>query len=409
MKYVSIFILAFFLACNERKTEPVKIEINDSTTEAKSPATKLAQKIGDINEPIFFSNKDTGYLVTKDTSVSKSQTVTVTTTYPITRLVIKPYKQPGVVIPPPPTVGTVNYLTLPNAISQTYNGRTNLVIESLQFSGPGNIITLNNCSNITIRKCYFKSGDIGISIMGGANITIDSCLFAANGTSVRAENSTGNVKVINSQFVNGKFKFQISRAQHIQFANIGGTGNLIENCKGENFKGESGAEDLISLFGSKNVLVKNNIFRGGGRFGIAEESSGGIMLGDQGGENLTAEGNKVINVGHYGLCISGGTSNKLINNMAYADANNAAILPSIAYAVYNAGGTTCSGALSTGNKSNWSITAALPLQKNNFWSSGQCANSSLSQPGSLTLAEMAIPQHLINFVTPAELLKIRTL
>lgn len=314
--------------------------------------------------------------------------------------------KPAIVVEPP---APGSYLTLAKGTKQTYDNKTNLVIENLQFSGTGNLLTFNSCTNVVIRKCYFSGADIGISVYKGQNITVEDCLFVKNGTGVRAEATTGNVIVRNCQFVNGQWKFSIARAQHIQFALIGGTGNLIENCKGENFKGESGAEDLVSLYGSKNVIVRNNIFRGGGRFGTSEESSGGIMLGDQGGENLTAEGNKVINVGHYGLCISGGTNNKLINNMAYADANNAAILNTIGFFIYNAGGTTCSGAAFSGNKSNWSITAALPNTKNNFWNSGDCGTANISAPGSLTLAEMSVPAHLITFLTPTELLKVRAL
>lgn len=353
---------------------------------------------------IVNENKDTIVIttVTKDTTVLKSQTVNVSHTYPITKTttVVKPFKTTQ---PPPPT-GAVNYLTLPNGISQTYTGRTNLIIEKLQFSGPGNIITLTNCSNVTIKKCYFKSGDAAVFIYGGNNITVDSCLFVANGTSVRAEATTGNMIVRNNQFVNGKWKFQISRAQHVQFALIGGIGNLVENNRGENFKGESGAEDLVSLFGSKNVIVRNNIFRGGGWAG--SESTGGIMLGDQGGENLTAEGNKVINVGHYGLCISGGINNRLINNMAYADVTNTVVQPSIGYAIYNAGGGVCASAVSTGNKSNWVMPGG---QQNNFWSQGTCGTANINAPASLTLAEMNVPAHLITFISPPELLKIRSL
>lgn len=304
-----------------------------------------------------------------------------------------------------PPVGTINYLSLPNGVPQVYSNVSNIIIENMKFTNTsGHLLQFNNCSNITVRNCYFgKSGDLGIYIQGGNNITVDKNLFANNRTMIIVQQSTGNIKITNNQFVNAKGPFP--RGQYIQLINVTGPGNLIKGNRGECFTGESLTEDLISQFASRGtaespVTIEDNIFRGGGS---PTETGGGIIGGDQNGQFQLVQNNKVVNVGHYGISCAGGQGITIRNNMAYADAINNAQKASVGYSIANWGGGGCTGITFTGNRSNWTSSVA---GKNDYWTNGSCSGSLIS-PTTITLQEMAVPSHLIDFVTPTELLTIR--
>lgn len=267
MKYIKILIACFLIACNNQ-SEPAAVV--DTIHVEGRPAPKLAQKIGDQNEPIITSKLDTIFLVTKDTTVTVTTVTSQSQTYPVTRVVIKPYKP--VINPPidtvkPPT--SSKYLLLPISAPQIHTNKTNLVIENLRFTNPaGDNLRFNNCSNVIIRNCYFgNSSGEGVSMYGGSNITIERCLFSNNRTMIYAEKTTGNIKIINNQWVNADGP--MPRGQYVQLNTITGAGNLIEGNRGESWIGESYPADLISIYNSQGtvaspVTVRNNIFRGGG-------------------------------------------------------------------------------------------------------------------------------------------------
>lgn len=302
---------------------------------------------------------------------------------------------------PPPT-GTVKYLQLPLASNQSYSNQSNLVIEGKRFTNSGgNILNINNCTNVIIRNCYFgaSSGE-AIAIQGGNNITITNNLFANNRTGVYAVNTTGNLKVNDNQFINPKGPFP--RGQYVQMNACSGAGNEIQRNRGESFEGNSHPEDLISTFETKGtqaspVLIKDNIFRGGG----PSNSGGGIMAGDYGGEWIVAENNKLVNPGQYGIAASGGYNVVIRNNQVYADQkawNN------IGYYVANyTGGAGCGSITLSGNRSHYINKGG---SRNDFWSSGECS-CSCSSPTDITLSEMNVPAHLITFLTVAELNSIK--
>ncbi len=84
---------------------------------------------------------------------------------------------------------------------------------------------------------------------------------------------------------------------------------------------ESRVEDVVSLYmtsGRRNdpVRVHNNFIRGAFPEDPArdEYSGGGIMLADAGGEHLVASDNHVVATANYGIAISGGRSNRIVDN-----------------------------------------------------------------------------------------------
>lgn len=302
-----------------------------------------------------------------------------------------------VVVPP-----TTGYLGLPLSTPKIYNNQSNIVIEGLRWENTsGTILQFNNCSNVTIRNCYFgKSTGEAISMNGGSNFTIENNLFCNNRTMVYPVQTTGGIVVRNNEFINADGP--MPRGQYVQLNTCSGAGNIIENNRGESFEGESGPEDLISLFASKGtqaspILVKNNIFRGGGPSG----SGGGIMAGDYGGQWIICEDNKLVNPGQYGIAASGGYDVIIRNNMVYADRKS---WNNIGYYIADYTNGAGGGRITfSGNRSNYTNSSGA---RNDFWNSGELS-CTCSDTTSVTLAEMNVPAHLFQFITAAELTTIR--
>ena len=305
--------------------------------------------------------------------------------------------------PTTPTTGTVAYLSLPTSGAKNLSGQSNVVIENLRFVDiSGNPLLLNGSSNITIRNCFFdRASEEAISIENSSNITIENCLFNGVTTGVYALGSK-TIKIRYNQFVNVRMRSTGGRGQFVQFNNVSGEGNLIENNQGENFAGESDPEDLISLYQSSGtaaspISVRNNMFRGGG----PSTSGGGIMTGDYGGGYQIAENNVLLDPGQYGMAAAGGSNISILNNKIYAKQQPFTNNPLYVWAQQ---GASCSNINVKGNRVNWTDKSG---SINNGWDAGNCSNTSFEYPTTISLSEMGVPSHLITFITPEELLQIR--
>ena len=293
-------------------------------------------------------------------------------------------------------------LTLPLSSARTISNQTNVVIENLRFEDiNGTALNIFSCNTVTIRNCFFnKATEEAINIENSSNVIIEYCLFNGVTTGVYAL-KTQNIKVRNNQFVNVRMRDNGGRGQFVQFNEVTGAGNIIENNRGENFAGESNPEDLISIFISSGtpsspINVRNNIFRGGG----PSTSGSGIMTGDHGGDNTIVENNTLLDPGQTGIAVAGGKNISILNNKIYARQQ-----PFTNNPLYVWGQTgSCSNITVRGNRINWTDKNGLP---NNGWNAGNCSKTIFEPPTTITLAEMNVPDHLIDMVTPSELLVIR--
>lgn len=304
---------------------------------------------------------------------------------------------------PTTTTPTVGYLSLQAGTPQVINGKTNLVIENMRFeNAPGVILDISNSSNIIIRNCFFgRSGAEAIVLQGSSNIRIEKCLFTYNTTGVYAVSSS-TIKVIGNQFVNMRQRSGPARGQFVQFNAVTGEGNEVSGNKGENFAGESDPEDLISMFKSSGtaaspILIKNNMFRGGG----PSLSGGGIVLGDYGGSYMIAEGNTLLDPGQYGMAVAGGSNMTMINNKIFAKQQPFTNNPLF---VWGQSGVACSNITVKSNRASWVDKTGYV---NGGWNAGNCGNTSFEYPTPITEAELNVPAHLIDFVTATELLELR--
>ncbi len=345
-------------------------------------------------------NKDT--LI--QTTMTDSQNKRVTTEQ------IKPYKkrpETGSSLVPASTSKKVFYLSLPHGTPTTYNNISNIIIENLQFNNTsGNNLMFNNCKDITIRNCYFGASSLeAVSIEKSSNITIENNLFANNKNGVYALMATGGIVIRNNQFVN--IKGQEPRGQYIQLDTCTGAGYIIENNKGECWPGESNPEDLISIYKSRGtetspIIIRNNIFRGGG----PSSSGGGIMTGDHDGGFVIVENNILVDPGQYGIAAAGGNNIIIRDNKIFGRLQN---FTNVGIYAWAQAGAPCSAIVIENNNINFTRGINGDNEKYNLWDAKNCntITGMASNRFTLTLEELKLPLHLIDFVTPGELLKIR--
>jgi parallel beta-helix repeat protein len=224
-----------------------------------------------------------------------------------------------------------------------------LIIKGKAISGGSTAaIYLFNCSNIHItQNKLYNSTDVGIHLVNCKNITIDYNYFTNVSTGVYAEQiAGGGIIVNNNQFLDMKGPFP--RGQFVQFNKVSGANNSISYNKCENIAGESFPEDGISLYKSNGtpasaILVKGNWIRGGG----PSSSGGGIMLGDNGGSYLMATDNILVDPGQYGMAISGGDHNTIVNNTIYGRSQH---FSNVGLYVAGMSGFSCKNSIVKGNK-----------------------------------------------------------
>ncbi len=301
--------------------------------------------------------------------------------------------------PPPPSP----ILTLTLSGAKTITSQSNVIIENLRFENiTGVAINIFSSNNITIRNCFINRATLeAISVENSNNIIVENCLIIGAEAGVYVLKSQV-IKVRNNQFVNMRMRPNESRGQFVQFNEVTGSGNIIENNKGENFAGESNPEDLISLYKSSGtsgsvLTVRNNMFRGGG----PSTSGSGIVAGDNGGNYVLVDNNTLLDPGQAGIAVAGGRNITVSNNKIYARQQPWTNNPLY---VWNQSTTTCSNITVKTNRVNWTDKNGV---FNNGWNAGNCSNTSWAYPTTITLAEMNVPAHLITFVTEAELLQLR--
>lgn len=330
---------------------------------------------------------------------------------------------------PPISVGS-KYLTFPISAALVISAKGDIIIENLRFENTlGASIYISNGFNITIRNCFFnKSAAESIVLEGCTNITVQNCLFYGMTCGVYATTSK-TIKVIDNQFVNSRMRREpdgtySARGQFVQFNNVTGAGNEVSGNRGESFfadynasalttPGISNPEDCVSIYKSfgtstSPILVRNNLFRGGG----PSVSGGGIVAGDNGGDYIRIENNQLVNPGNYGIAVVGGRYNVLNNNRVYSDFhsyNNAGVIIWAQGKDPVTGNTiACSNVTYTNNHINFPYKNG--LGQNNLFFEGNCGT--LIQSGniydeSLSVMMPTFPINLITFVTSEELLKIR--
>jgi len=182
-------------------------------------------------------------------------------------------------------------------------------------------IQLINCTNVHITHCRLgNSKSFGILIGNSSNILVDSCYISKTATGILALSCPkGMIRIQYNQLQNMQGPFP--QGASIQFSGVGGPYNRVQFNKIQNVVGQSHPEDAISIYKSNGlatdpICVINNNVQGGG----PSTTGTGIILGDGGGSNQTAQNNSVVNSGAMGMQVAGGTHIQISNNKIYSAA-----------------------------------------------------------------------------------------
>ncbi|MGZ3944608.1 MAG: right-handed parallel beta-helix repeat-containing protein [Mucilaginibacter sp.] len=226
----------------------------------------------------------------------------------ITKSTGQPGSQTGTVDTlPTPIPGT--FINIPAIV---YHNRSNITISGISTTS----IRLMNCSNIKITNCKVgNTPGVGITISGCSNVSVSGTYLY---------NAASGVYAVDSQGINisGNFGLNMQgpfpRGQFVQFDNVTGAGNRVDSNRFQNILGQSDAEDAISIYKSSGtandpIQVNENQIRGGG----PSDSGSGIMIGDGGGQYVTANRNTLVDPGQCGMGIAGGSNMTLSGNNIY--------------------------------------------------------------------------------------------
>jgi outer membrane biosynthesis protein TonB len=247
---------------------------------------------------------------------------------------------------PTPTGGGTTTISYKASAPIVLSGQHDLVISGIATS----YISLTNCYNITIKKCKIGPNTLtGIQTDLCTNIKIDSCYISNVSTGVYALDSK-SISVTNCQAKNMQGPYP--KGAFVQFDNVSGPGCRVSFNKFENVLGQSYPEDAISMYKSNGlsndpITIEGNWIRGGG----PSPTGGGIMLGDNGGSNITAKNNILVDPGQYGMAVSGGTNMTVINNTIYGKAQS---FTNVGLYYWNQSGLSSSNITMSGNYVNFS-------------------------------------------------------
>jgi hypothetical protein len=276
------------------------------------------------------------------------------------RVEVHPYKAP--VTPPttgggtttPPDNGSpgAGSFTIVSGPIKAVSGKTysNLLIDLKGASTTG--IDINGVTGVTVNNCKIMNGKgFGIQVHGNSkNITITNSFITNIGFGLYAENAQ-TVKVNNNQWLNMNGINSKSFGHAIQFNNVNGGGNQINNNRIENTKmltdTSSHPHDVINVYKSNglpgdSIQVIGNWIRGGQVSLWPNSNSGaaGIVVGDLGGSYQVCRNNILVNPGYVGIQAQGGSHIKVDHNKIYSDGEATAALVGMSWGNY-------SGAVST--------------------------------------------------------------
>jgi hypothetical protein len=202
-----------------------------------------------------------------------------------------------------------------------YSNCSNMTISGKKFtSGSGGAaIKLTGCHDVVIEYNEFEldGSIIGVQLQNSYNITIRYNKFKDFRSGVYAVTTTGGIDIHCNEFED--IAGEVPRGQVVQFNKGSGAGNRVNYNTLDHTFGAGDPEDLVNMYGSSGtesdpIQIIGNKFRGGG----PSPSGGGIMVGDNGGQNIRVEDNILVDPGQYGIGSPAGHNITIKNNQVYA-------------------------------------------------------------------------------------------
>ncbi len=209
-----------------------------------------------------------------------------------------------------------------------YGNRNNLTISGYSIDAAGanqTLISLYNCSNIHITNCRLvNSASFAIYLNNCTNVTIDHNFIGNIGFGIYMQYGQ-TAKVNNNQMLNINGINTESLGHAVQFDNVSGGGNQINNNQIENVAGVAmHPHDIINLHESNgipgdSIQIIGNWIRGGqtSLWPNSQSAAAGIVVGDNGGSYQVCRNNIVVNSGRIGIQAQGGTHIMIDHNQIY--------------------------------------------------------------------------------------------
>jgi hypothetical protein len=180
------------------------------------------------------------------------------------------------------------------------------------------------------------------------------------------------------------------RGQMVQFDGVsGGTSGTKITCNVSDVQGATynNVEDHISIYNSPGLPddrteIAYNRIRGG-----KSQSGSAVMVGDgpNGGGNVWAHDNTIVNIGNAGMGIAGGKNITYENNRIFNDGKTS--LSGAAFSVNNYSGLACEGNLLRGNRASSIDVAWGSGRQNPLYDAGTCG---------ITLQDNVFPDLTLN-------------
>lgn len=321
---------------------------------------------------------------------------------------MKLLEQIGAVTPPPPAGNLQRVITAGGAYSGAAVGDASSPAVTIQTTAPvviesarienlqgGYLIRCQGAVSLTVRHTVFEGalGGRAIYTEGFKSLEVMRSDFnRTGGIDLRWPVAGATVKIHRNRCLNTSMAPPAGLRQFLQFNDVKTVAQaLVEWNEIVNEYGKSGVEDAISVFKTNNVLVRNNYIEGGYPAHYSQEYSGtGIMLGDYGGSNNTAEANIVVGNTNLGISIVAGQNNKILSNIVISDgklpdgtplagANNGIVCYD-----NGTGGGAFGGHTVSGNKVG-AMHSGNPPYRNDYWLPGAAVTSgNTSYPNPLT-------------------------
>ena len=312
---------------------------------------------------------------------------------PVTPILVTPAPvTPAPVIPTPvtptpaptsaggtPTPASIAGLPVVGAIV----ARSGQVIENVHVTtANGSCITVPaGVSDVTIRNSEIGpcgvNGDVntyGVWLKAGATrVTIQRNVIHDVSTGVFGEGAMHPI-VMDRNFVTN-IRGPFHRGQMVQFDGVSsGTSGTKITCNVSDVQGAAYnfVEDHISMYNSPGLPndrteIAYNRIRGG-----KSQTGSGMMIGDgpNGGGNVWAHDNTIVNIGNAGMGIAGGRNITFENNRIFNDGKTS--LSGTGFMLNNYSGQACEGNLLKGNRAFSNDVAWGPGNQNPIWNPGTC-------------------------------------
>ena len=208
--------------------------------------------------------------------------------------------------------------------------KENISITGVHIDGNESLpaIIIKNSKNIKISSSFISKGQ-GIEVEQSENIKIEANIFANYSTNgIRVSENSSEVSITDNRFVNPQKPIILNENQEsdtnsktfsIVLDNITSSRNVIKGNRFLMQEGKSHTSDIIKVINSAGtekspIKIIENYIMGG----IGDPEAKGISIEGGLSQHILISQNTLLNTGHVGIALSGGSHISVIGNTVYS-------------------------------------------------------------------------------------------